>query len=333
MYRPVLDRMGRLSAVVLCIAAAACLRAPDPGVSIQDVQSNVAFGAAPANAAPQATQTVGDAIDPADFAFESTKLRRLPPTTRRIAACPEAPLSASAAEDAGIHVRGTPKEGIYRWKREGTQELRAPYQVKFAVSGTENRLVQNVKKINADDFTYELAQSEIFTADVVVTTFKVRPNTRSERVGFTDRRVGDPDRGLSIAKIERFDGNTGQLRQTFNPEPDVLILPLPVLAGERFQAVGVAPQSGSLQVEGRVVERRRVDACGELVDGWFVDATRNFATSEGGGTPHEWDFVIGTQLGAMLIQEKIVYSDPNIAFDILFSLGQINPSPPRSGDS
>ena len=88
--------------------------------------------------------------------------------------------------------------------------------------------------------------------------------------------AGDPERGISLMKLQRVDaaGNSSEL--TFSPA--VLYLPLEIVPGEEFNSVGIDPRTGSvLQNQAKVMKRERVDACGEVVDGWVVESTQTFS--------------------------------------------------------
>jgi hypothetical protein len=53
-----------------------------------------------------------------------------------------------------------------------------------------------------------------------------------------------------------------------------------------------------------VVERRRVDACGTLIDGWFVDGDQVFS----GATEtfqRDYNYIIATQRGGIIVFEHV----------------------------
>ena len=327
---------GAVGVVLLAFVASSCVHRGDPGIGLQDVQTDVEFsaitkGAGPANVQPSAAPG-GNAAgpDPSEFGFGKDYLDKLPPTSARSTSCPEAPVSAAPAEEATLVVKGTPETGVYRWNRKGVQKITTPIPLTLEIGGSEKRLIRNVAKSGGGDFTYELAQGELGSDEIVVTTFMVRPNAPSRRVaaGPVDARFGTPDRGLSIVKIERFNAKTGQLASTFEPVTPVLLLPIPVLPGEQIQSSGVDPRTlDVLQINAKVTRRKRVDACGEVVDGWGVEGTRTFSRSSTPGTPQTYDYIVATQLGAMLISEHIKVTNAQGSFDGTFSIGQLDPGP------
>src|SRR5207237_595789 len=71
--------------------------------------------------------------------------------------------------------------------------------------------------------------------------------------------AGDPERGISLVKLQRVDaeGNTSEI--SFSP--GVLYLPLEIQTGEQFTSVGIDPRTGSvLENKAKVLSRERVDA-------------------------------------------------------------------------
>ncbi len=324
--------------VVIGLVASACVRRGDPGIGLQDVQTDVEFAATksagPANSRPTATPAATEPPDPSQFDFGKDFLDRLPPTSSKQTPCPEASVSAAPEQEASLAAKGSPRPGVYRWNRSGEQKLTTPIEITLPIGGSEKRLIRNVQRLSGGDYTYEMAQPEYGTDEIVVTTFKVRPAAPNERIGTTDQRAGAIDRGLSIVKIDRFNAKTGQLASTFEPVTPVLVLPLPVLPGEQFQSSGVDPRTfDALQINAQVTKRVRVDACGEVVDGWSVEGTRTFSAGNTQGTPHDYDFVVATQLGAVLISEHIKLTAAQGTFDGTFSIGQLDPDPlPKSNN-
>jgi hypothetical protein len=82
-----------------------------------------------------------------------------------------------------------------------------------------------------------------------------------------------------------------------------------------------------LQHQAKVVKRERVDACGDVVDGWAVEATQTF--SRGGQTapPRTYRYIVAPQLGGLIISEQIHTTTAQGTTDVTLSLGQLQPSP------
>ena len=311
------------------------------------------------------TASDGPALDDTgggDFSRPKSGRPRLPrvtPLNPPKSTCPPAALTAFPAKEAGQTVDGVPAEGQYRWKRTGTQTLATLPGVKLPVSGFEQRLVRNVTKVSDTEYTFETVQPDLGTNITTISTFKVKTAAVSKTVsppvappdlthptapvplpvtppgtGPTLPKApvpdsvsaGDPERGISLVKIQRVDaaGNSSEL--TFTPA--VLYLPLEVVPGEDFNAVGIDARTGSvLQNQAKVVKRERVDACGDVVDGWVVEATQTFSGTGQTAPPRTYRYIVAPQLGGIIISEEIHTATAQGNTDVTFSLGQLKPSP------
>jgi hypothetical protein len=284
---------------------------------------------------------------------------RLTPLTPPKSTCPPAALTAFPAKEAGQTVEGVPAEGQYRWKRSGTQTLATLPGVKLPVTGFEQRLVRNVTKASDTEYTFETVQPDLGTNITTISTFKVKTaavsKTVAPPVGPPDLNhpqtpvplpltppgtaptlpkapvpdsvsAGDPERGISLMKLQRVDaaGNSSELSFT----PAVLYLPLEVVPGEEFNAVGIDTRTGSvLQNQAKVVKRERVDACGDVVDGWVVEATQTFQGAGQASPPRTYRYIVAPQLGGIIISEEIHTATAQGNTDVTFSLAQLKPSP------
>ena len=284
---------------------------------------------------------------------------RLLPVTPSKLSCPPAALTAFPAKEAGQSVEGTPAEGQYRWKRTGKQTVATLPGITLPVGGFEQRLVRNVKKISETEYTFETVQPELGSEITTISTFKVKIGAVSKTVSppvqppdvtnptspvplpFTppappvtipkpsvpgNVSAGDPERGISLMKLQRVDkaGNTSEL--TFTPA--VLYLPLDVVPGEEFNAVGIDTRTGSvLQHQAKVVKRDRVDACGDVVDGWVVESTQTFTSGAQTTPPRTYRYIVAPQLGGLIISEELHINTQAGTTDVTLSLGQLNPAP------
>lgn len=338
-----------LLGLVVVGLTAGCVEQDPPGVGIQKLSADIVFGfepadppAPPANLAPGPVNGEGVPVTyvpslTAAPSVTSPALRslrpRLPltPLTPARSTCPPAAVNAFPAREAAQVLEGTPVEGQYRWKRQGTQTLATLPGIVLPVSGFEQRLVRNVKPSGTEgEFTYEMAQPELGTNRTVISTFKVKPAALSRGVDLQTGqsvRAGDPERGISLMKVETIDREGNSAVQTFTPA--VLYLPLPVEPGESWSSVGIDPRSGSvLQHQARVIRRQRIDACGDVVDGWLVEATQTFTGSSGtSSAPVTYRYVVATQLGGLVISEERHVTSPQGNTDVTFTLGQLRPSP------
>jgi len=284
---------------------------------------------------------------------------RLTPLTPPKSTCPPAALTAFPAKEAGQTVEGKPAEGQYRWKRSGKQTVATLPGVVLPIGGFEQRLVRNVKKISDTEFTFETVQPELGSEITTISTFKVKIGGLSRSVSppveppnltnptspvplpFTPPAppvsvpkpqipgtvsAGDPERGISLTKLQRVDkaGNISELTFT----PGVLYLPLDIVPGEEYTAVGIDTRTGSvLQHQAKVLKRDRVDACGEVVDGWVVESTQTFSSGAASAPPRSYRYIVAPQLGGVIISEEFHISSAAGTTDVVLSLGQLNPAP------
>ena len=322
---------------VFGLMASACAEQAEPTVRLQNVQADIVFGeieppneAAPANNVTGPLGQAEEVIEVDEFEFDDKGfLTRIPPPATPVEPCPPAALTEFPDREASLGVEGKPAVGLYRWVKSGEQTLAAAPTFKLPISGFEKRIIRAVEQENPTTFTFETVQSEMGSGEIVVTRYRVKTAPTQQRVGPTDVRIGEPDRGIAIYQIERFDPKTGASKSTFTPTPPVLVLPLPIVPGEAFEGVGVDATSGAtLRIQGSVRKRQQVDACGEVIDGWLVEGTR---TSSGGAAtssaPQVYHYIVATQLGGQIIQEYLESQDATGSAKVTFRVGQDEPDP------
>jgi hypothetical protein len=322
--------MRRNLAACLLLLAASCGSAR-PGVGVQKLQANVVFGVKPSRAdvaerQAEAAQAPPERTLPPVVALPQTKFRPplgAPPP----AACPAAAVNAFPAREAGFNVTDMPRPGAYRWKRSGTQTLATAGGLTLPVGGFEQRYLRRVTKVSDTQFGYQTVRKELNTGNLLVATWQVKTAATQETAGTVvgpNVRAGEPDRGLALVRLDRYDSK-GSLAGSFAPAPSILYLPLPVLVGEQWTSHGVSPATGETwQLQGTVKGRQRVDACGEVIDGWGVEGS---LTQSGGTNATTYKFVVATQLGGVLTSEFIDGTTPTGTMKVTFSVGQLDPDP------
>ena len=332
-----------LALVVLALFTSACVSQGDPKVAVTKVEADLVFGVKePEPPATPANTNIDDelppeAFDPADLSDfgdlsgADLNFGALPPA-EPLGECPAAPPTAVAEKAADVNVTGLPQVGIYKWQRDGTQKPAgsSPETPGTKIDTFERRIVRNVKQESPTVHSFETVQPDISGKSVVVTTFRVRTdalNRDSTGAGLpvAGPRVGEPDRGVSIARIETIDAQ-GNTVSEFTPSTPVLILPLPVSTNEEYQSVGVDPRTGnSLVHRAHVLARERVDACGEVVDGWAVEAEQT--SSDPDAPVVTYRYLVAPQYGGLIVSEKLNYSSGGLDNEFLFQLGQVDPDP------
>lgn len=189
-----------------CLALTACAQVGEPGVDVQALQADVAFGVdLPVEEDPLELPTVGvpEVIPEEPFDDGSVVIpfrNRLPERFQNVAfrapapepvECPSAPIGASPDMAAPEGVDTKPQEGLTDWKRklELVQHV-GEIDIPFRVEGFESRILRGVEEISADDdgmiFEYET----------------IRPN------------------GFGLVQIERFRVNTNPVQQGANNNVD-----------------------------------------------------------------------------------------------------------------
>ena len=160
------DRNPVLLAIGAGLLVAACVDAGEPGVDVQALQADVAFGfeapaedepIAPVTEAPQTASSAGDLISDGslnapfrnDFADRFKDILRIP-TPPADSDCPSAPIGASPAQQAPEEVTTLPEEGLYLWLRDikitsnvGGTEIEA------TETGFESRVIRAVEELGA----------------------------------------------------------------------------------------------------------------------------------------------------------------------------------------
>lgn len=298
--------------------ATACASGPPPGVNVKSVATDLTYGipstpepVPPANTAaepvsPAGVEVVVSAPEPTDEPIQPIQPRDV---------CPDPPLN-DFPQPATSAVEGTPPEGEYRWIVDGSRETMVG---RIALPSTERRQIQNVQETD-EGFEFTMVQRDFGSRDTVFTTFEVRNRQQED--------------GVYLTQVLR---DNGDRKATFTPAPAVLMLPLPVAFGAEFSSVGVDPVTQeALRHEGTVIERRRVNACGRWMDGWFVDGQRTFAGADGGLDQANYDYTVAVQFGAMLAFEHVEApcapdeenqcpDDPAPQLEFDTHIGQVNP--------
>ncbi|HVE94243.1 MAG TPA: hypothetical protein VNB24_04935 [Acidimicrobiales bacterium] len=303
-------RGTRLLAGVALVAlvSGACVKSDPPGVSISEVKTSAKFGF------EEKDKKLADFDVPQeDTAFAgATELPTLPelpplsrPTPRAPAVrgnpdCPEAQVDAFPKDFATVQVKGQPTEGTYKWKRDLVVKVnrvsnpKNPFLVQQGVP--ETRFIRRVTKSSTvpHEFRFEMVAPDATTSNVVITSFLVNNNpalVANERVdartigvvdvpGY-DLRVPPPNDmpGVYITKIENKDAKNATVF-SFSPVRPMLILPLEegiIRTGQTFSSYGVDPTTGDvLANEGNVGRTSRVDACGEVVEGYSVTLDQSY---------------------------------------------------------
>jgi hypothetical protein len=116
----------------------------------------------------------------------------------------------------------------------------------------------------------------------------------------------------------------GNTVSSFEPITGLLLLPLPVQQGLQFQSVAIDSKTGEeATFNATVLPRQRVDACGELLEGWEVKGDQTFS----GATTRTEDLIVAPQLGGIVISDAIAQTNGTDGIDTVSTIGQSKPDP------
>lgn len=345
----------RLVVVVSALALAGCGTGA-PGVAVRRISSNIEFGvsttttssplgaAAPQSVAP-ANLTLPGQVPAFDFATTTTYNFSSPayvPTSVTSTAdqgqCPEPPYGASPDRSVALSVAQPPTQGSYKWQIidsqpvSGTNFTLKTYHYVTYVIDNVTKTTTTPNPVPGDSAT------TVFDYDVitpgseggtVTTTYEVKQNApevsgSAGNVGQT-QHVGSPDRGLSLVSVVDRNGS-GAMTASFHPSTPVLLFPLDVASPQSFNAAGVDPSNGASFTNQATAsgQTTRVNACGQLVDGWSVTSTQSF--SQNGSTDTSTvDYAVATQYGGIIISSA---STPTGSSQTeTDEIGQLKPGP------
>lgn len=255
--------MGRLrfAGVALLVLSTACAGPQEPlEVGIKEFPTDVLLGA------PDEESPTGPVnVDPGLPVVIERRIVRtapppLPPLSTPEPACPTAhPFDAPRLEATNRAMR-PPVEGTYAFRTKGSIELDGS---KFPLAPTTFRTISNVSA-DTDAFSFDVEAGQ------VTTSWRVVPEGSNAGI-FMTRQVTQSATGET----------------TFEPTPPVKFLEFPAEPGREWDSVGTDTRTGTtMALSGRVgVEmpdpddpeatvleaKARVDACGEVLDAWYVE--------------------------------------------------------------
>jgi hypothetical protein len=316
------------AAVALLFVLFSCVQPPLPRVGLKKLAADVVFGAArPQPVVAPAGAVQDEPIEGGTTNFKPLRSSSAPsPVINR---CPNAGANEFPSQEAPLTVTDRPKGGYYAWKQKGS-EKRPEYPIRIPMPEFADRQVKEVNSsgLPATDFTFRTVEKDpsLLSNTLITSTF---------RVDLTNPDAGS--RGIVLTKVER-DRQDGSKPGEFNPNPAVMYLPLPVRIGSEFafDSVGVDPITlQTMRQQGYVRERKRIDACGKLIDSWLVDGQRTIISS-GGSNPSNYDYAIATHLGGLIVFEHVESpcqpgadgkcpTEAQLAYDT--NIGQLTPDP------
>ncbi|MBW3588176.1 MAG: hypothetical protein KY429_02020 [Actinobacteria bacterium] len=201
-----------------------------------------------------------------------------------------------------------PKEGLYLWVISGQQKTSLGV---VALPQFVNRRIVNAR-------TNEATGTRTFT-------------TREQELVFGSERILEQtfeivqDDGIYLTS-HRFKDAEDRTVAVFNPSPDILFLRLPALAGAEMDTTGIDPTTQeSLTHSGFIRGRQRIDACGEVIDSWQVEARQEFISLRGDDYTRKYHYSIATQFGGFIVSEHVEAPEDEPTFNMDARVGQVEP--------
>lgn len=328
------------------MVTAGCASSGPPGVKTSSVQTDIVFDAAKPKSGPLAAPSSAPSDLPGGSPLLPSPFRNQLPARfadvrfgltpeQQTSDCPDAPIGAAPATAAPENATQPPQAGLYRYKRRGTSTQTVNgADISSQYGGFEPHVIRDVERTSDTLWRFnEIVPSEdgvdVYTWQV--NTDPAQRGVNPPYVGENPVRAGEPGRGIALVSISQYDAN-GNERGSFTPSTAVLYMPLPIQQGETFTGVGVDPKSGqSIRIDGETQRRQTADACGTLLDGWFVKATVTESQPSGAAVTHSDEYVFSTELGGLLLSRRtdqtIDTGAGPIHSDLTVSIGQTSPSP------
>lgn len=280
-------------AVLAALMAGACGPDVPLEVAVRDYSTDIVYGEQTRPSSPPPIP--GANPDPGFPGFIVP-----PPPARLAPAEPEpgsvpAPPAACPADDpldfpdqaASRTVSAPPAAGIYTFRQQGAVRVgeRAPQPL----PATSEREVVNAAATSGDlAFDVRIEAS----GETTTTSYAVRQAT------------GDPGvDGVFLTRVvtRRAGGGVDE----FSPARGVRLLALPAAAGVSWRDVGTDPiRATSMVVEGTVVDKARVNACGTPLDAWTVKVTGRLL-GPAKDLAINATYQIGTQFGGFVIADDV----------------------------
>ena len=283
--------------VMMVTGLSGCLKIPPSGVSVKSATADLVFGVPPV---VEDVLPPGFEEPPAQFFTSPPPTKKVvnPTPTPKVDKCPTASDQTFPELEATTEVVGHPRAGLYTWKWAGRH--------KNPVNGEESpfgpfiiRALGNVTPGDSLNFEFSTLEYEFnvdsrtqqVTFAVVVQTFKVV-------------QTGSEDHGIFLERVARHDNEEDTTPQVFRPEPPVLLSELPIKVPMEINSAGVDPETlAALTVKGQIKGRKRLDACGTVLDSWYFETEEQFTSATGANFVRKFNYAIVPQFGGPIAYE------------------------------
>jgi hypothetical protein len=285
-----------------------CAPPDDIEVGLNEVHTDVVFGATssqedlPVEAPTTQSPIVLSPRPPApSFIAPPPVVDELPAPPPRpappVVLCPSAGLY-EVPEPAGAEIKGKPAEGVYPFDQRGSFQIGE--QGPFELPAQTERTVRDVVATGDGGYRYQQVAHQ-FGATTTTRYDFVRaaaPPTDLLTAGNANTE------GIYIASVRT--ARSGGKVEVFEPaSPGLRIFPTPASIGVVWDSVAVDPVRGAaMKLTGAIRERFRVDACGQLIEGWRSEVTID-VTSADSDYVVKADYIVIPQLGGLIAADKV----------------------------
>jgi hypothetical protein len=284
-------RVPRIAfAVTALLLLSACGPEKRVTLGVRDVATDILLsGASPPAAPPTPTTPLPT---PPGFPFVPTPVTTtpnggvfvpLPPKPSASPApppvsCPTAPDFVAPRYEAGVRPSGPPVEATYNVRTSGDYNIKGTTGTATGVyPAAGRRTIKDVSPLSNDAGWNYTVEDE----SGLSTSYQVLPKqlANDSTPVASDNQPVPTQAGIYISKFtyKRTDGSVLSL----DPEPSLLVAKLPFARNDRWTSRGVDSATGiTIVVNGQTgigaeysPSRAQVDACGTLLDGWWVEYT------------------------------------------------------------
>lgn len=239
------------------------------------------------------------------------------PPEPRAPVCPTADPRTAPPDESRKTITAPPVPGSYAFRSTGGFEATGADAATGSFPESSVRTVKDVFRIERPLETWFRYDVEVVLGSLMTTTtYTIVPETHTP-VG-----PSAPGAGLYLTRLISQSGQ--EETQRFDPanDPGLLLLPLPVVPGQTWQAAGTDPQSGmTISYRGEVGDSKaRVEACGVPLDAWPVHLDGAFgsggAVAPGEAETFVADYAFGTAYGGLSLQDQVVMDRTSVAGNV-----------------
>lgn len=326
-------RAASLWMLAIVSLLSACGGRPLAGVGVKNLASELVFGIPPLPEAVAPVNTIPEFGPSLDFPSSrpSDGPRGGPQPLLTGPECNDAEVGAAPSEVVPDSIKSLPKAGTYSYRYFGRVT-----KTDRQLQGFEQRSVREVTMTDpaGPNFTFIVNQRAAGVAIDVTSeaTFMVNQTAPSQRLpGARDvesRNVSS--RGVFLTRIDRtITTAAGKTRDSFVANPPLKYIDLPAKIGEdsNFDTTAVDPSKQTvIQHLGGTKNRKAVDACGTLIDSWYVEASQVVSGPDGRRFITKLNYGVAFQMGGLIILEHIEFPAQNPDYILDFSVASTGPT-------